>query len=77
MLEKKQVKRDDSTRPQLFRASHTQKRTQTKMLKDLIHKLYNGSTKSLVMQALSSQKATAEELAEIRELLDQLEGTKK
>lgn len=77
MLEKKLVKRDDSTRPQVFRSADSRKRTQTKMLKDLIRKLYNGSAKSMVMQALSSQKSSPEELAEIRELLDDLEGKKK
>ena len=76
MLDKDLVKRDDSVRPQVFRAAATQKRTQAKLLKDLIQKAYDGSTGSLVLQALSSQKATPEELAEIRELLNQLEGDK-
>ena len=74
MLDKGLVKRDDTTRPQIFRAAATQKRTQTTMLKDLIQKAYDGSMGSLVMQALSSQKATKRELAEIRTLLDELEG---
>lgn len=76
MLEKKLVKRDESKRPQVFRPAASQKRTQTKILKDLIQKVYDGSTGSLVLQALSSQKATKQELAEIRELLNQLEGDK-
>ncbi len=76
MLEKELVKRDDSQRPQIFRAAASQKRTQTKILKDVIQKVYDGSTGSLVLQALSSQKATKEELAEIRKLLNQLEGDK-
>ena len=74
MLEKDLVKRDDSTRPQIFRAAATQKRTQTRMLKDLVQKAYDGSMGSLVMQALSSKKATRQELAKIRALLDELEG---
>ena len=44
------------------------------MLKDLIQKAYDGSTGSLVLQALASQKASPEELAEIRQLLNELEG---
>lgn len=76
MLTKELVKRDGSTRPQIFRASATRSRTQSKLLKDLIQKVYDGSTGSLVLQALSSKKATAEELTEIRALLDQLEGEK-
>ncbi len=76
MLAKDLVRRDDSVRPQRFRAAMTQKRTQSKLLKDLVLKAYDGSMGSLVLQALSSKKATKEELAEIREMLDRLEGNK-
>lgn len=76
MLDKKLVKRDESKRPQVYRPATSQKRTQTKILKDLIQKVYDGSTGSLVLQALSSQKATQEELAEIRDVLNKLEGDK-
>lgn len=77
MLQKELVTRDDSVRPQVFSPAVTQQRTQKKMLKDLIQKAYDGSTSSLVMQALSSQKATPEELAEIRALLNELEEKQK
>ena len=76
MLEKGLVKRNDSVRPQIFTAASSQKRTQSKLLKDLVQKAYDGSMGSLVLQALSSKKATKEELAEIRELLNRLEGDK-
>jgi len=77
MLEKSLVKRDDSVRPQIFRAAVTRQSAQKKMLKGLISKAYEGSAKSLVMQALSTQKASADDLAEIRALLDKLEGEAK
>ena len=77
MLDKQLVRRDDSVRPQIFRAAVTRQTAQKKMLKGLIQKVYEGSTKSLVMQALSNHKASAEDLAEIRHLLDQLEGETK
>jgi len=77
MLQKELVTRDDSVRPQVFSPAVTQQRTQKKMLKDLIQKAYDGSASSLVMQALSSQKATQEELAEIRALLNELEEKQK
>jgi predicted transcriptional regulator len=44
------------------------------MLDDLIEKVYDGSTMSLVLQALSSEKATKEELDQVRRVLDQMEG---
>ena len=77
MLDKKLVKRDETVRPQVFRTVATQDRTQERMLKDLIQKAYDGSMGSLVMQALSSQKSSPDELAEIRRLLNELEGGKK
>lgn len=77
MHEKSLVKRDESTRPILFRAATSQKKTQTKLLKGVMQKVYDGSVGSLVMQALSSKKATREELAEIRELIEKLEEEQK
>jgi predicted transcriptional regulator len=54
----------------------SQKVTQKRMLGDLIEKVYNGSAMSLVLQALSSGKASADELAEVRKMVDELEGKK-
>ncbi len=73
MLEKNLVRRDDSVRPQIYRAAETRQSCQKKMLRSLIRKAYEGSTRSLVMQALSAQKSSPEDLQEIRQLLDQLE----
>jgi predicted transcriptional regulator len=74
MLEKGLVKRDETASPQIYRATSSQKVTQRKMLRDLVEKAYDGSALSLVMQALSSSRATAEELANIRRMADELEG---
>ena len=73
MLDKGLVKRDESTTPQVYRSASSQKVTQKKMLRDLIQKVYDGSSSSLVMQALSTRKSTPEELARIRKLLDDLQ----
>ncbi len=77
MLDKNLIKRDETVRPQVFRPAATQQRTQQRMLKDLIQKAYDGSAGSLVLQALASEKASAKELAEIRQLLNELEGGEK
>lgn len=74
MLDKELVKRDESVRPLVYRAVKSQQTTQRKMLGDLIQRAYDGSAGCLVLQALSSQRATPEELTEIRQLLDELEG---
>lgn len=74
MMEKGLLKRDDDAKPQVYRAAAPQQRTQKQMLGDLIDKVYGGSAAALMLHALSSKKATPAEIAEIRELLDELEG---
>ena len=74
MLEKKLVSRNDKVRPLVYRAAVTQERTQRSMLGDLVDRLYDGASGTLVMHALSGRKASASDIAEIRRMLDELEG---
>lgn len=74
MLQKGLVKRDEKAQPYVYRAGQTRAKTGKRMLDDLVEKVYEGSAMSLVLQALSSGKATKEELEEVRRLLDQMEG---
>ncbi len=76
MLDKKLVRRNESERPHVYHPVVTRKRAQKQMLTDLIDQLYMGSASSLVLQALSSKKASGEELKQIREMLDQIEEGK-
>jgi len=75
MLEKGIVRRDESVRPQVYRAAVTQGVTQKRMLSRLIDRAYEGSAKNVVMQALSTKRASREDLADIRRMLDDLEGS--
>jgi predicted transcriptional regulator len=74
MTDKGLVERDETVRPQIYRARSSQDQTQRRMLRDLIQRAYGGSVKSLVMHALSTKKATAKELDAIEKLLDRVEG---
>ena len=74
MLQKGLVKRDEKATPYVYRPAITRAKTGKRMLDDLIEKVYDGSAMSLVLQALSSGKATKEELNEVRRVLDQMEG---
>ena len=74
MLQKGLVKRDENAQPHVYRPARSRANTGKRMLEDLIEKVYEGSAMSLVLQALSSQKATKEEVAEVRRMLDQMEG---
>ena len=74
MLDKGLLKRDDAARPHIYRPAASRQATQRRMLRDLIRNAYSGSAGSLVLQALSSQRASPDELAAIRRLLDEMEG---
>jgi hypothetical protein len=47
------------------------------MIRDLLDKVFSGSPGNLVLQALSTKRATKEERRRIREMLDRLEGDAK
>jgi predicted transcriptional regulator len=74
MLQKGLVRRDEDAQPHVYRPALTRAKTGKRLLDDLVEKVYDGSTMALVLQALSSGKATKEELDEVRRVLDELEG---
>ncbi|HIE95829.1 MAG: BlaI/MecI/CopY family transcriptional regulator [Fuerstiella sp.] len=74
MLTKGLVKRNEKATPHVWRAAITRERAAKKFLTELIEKVYDGSAMSLVLQALSSGKASQQEIDEARRLLDELEG---
>lgn len=67
------VERDDSQRAHVYRAAVSKERTQKRFLSDIVQRVFDGSASQLVLHALGSQRATREELDEIRDLLDRLE----
>jgi BlaI family transcriptional regulator, penicillinase repressor len=77
MTEKGLVSRDESVRPQIYKARQTQEQTQQRLVSDLLQKAFGGSVRSMVLQALASKKSSPAELQEIEELLDRLEGGSK
>ncbi len=76
MLEKRLVRRDDSVRPQVYRAAKSRKRTQLQMLDDLTQRAFRGSAMRLVTQMVSTGRLSAEELAEIQRLIEAAKGEK-
>ena len=73
MTEKGLVERDESQRAHLYRARLARDETQRQLLNDLLARAFDGSASKLVMQALSAKEASAEELTEIRAMLDRFE----
>ena len=74
MTEKGLVEKDESERPQIYTARLTQEQTQQQLVKDLVDRAFGGSARQLVMQALAAKEASDEELAQVEQLLDRLEG---
>jgi BlaI family penicillinase repressor len=74
MREKGLVIRDESVRPQLYRAAESRRETQLRMLDDMAQKAFGGSAKKLVMRMLSAQRVSAEELAEMQRLIEEAKG---
>jgi predicted transcriptional regulator len=77
MTEKGLVTRDDTRRPQIYEARHSEERTQKQLLGDLIQRAYGGSVKTLVMHAIGTRKPSPEDLEAIEKLLDRFEREKK
>jgi predicted transcriptional regulator len=74
MTEKGLVERDETERTHVYRARLPKEQTQRQLVGDLLDKAFGGSASQLVLQALSTKPASADELAQIRRLLDELEG---
>ena len=71
MAEKGLVVRDESQRAHIYKAARPREWTQKQLAGHLMERAFSGSAKALLMGALSAQKATKEELAEMRNLLDE------
>ncbi|MGK2856541.1 MAG: BlaI/MecI/CopY family transcriptional regulator [Thermoanaerobaculia bacterium] len=74
MTEKGLVVRDESQRAHVYAPKESEQSTQRRLVRDLLDRAFDGSATALVMQALSSRKASSAELAEIRRMLDTIEG---
>jgi predicted transcriptional regulator len=70
MAEKGLVTRNESARTHVYSTKLTQDQTQRQLVSDLMDRAFGGSAAALVMQALSAHPATAQELQEIRKLIN-------
>ena len=68
------LERDESSRSHVYAPTVAREAVQGSMLGDLIDRVFRGSTSALVMRALASRRASPDELAQIRELLADIDG---
>jgi BlaI family penicillinase repressor len=76
MLEKGLVRRDDSRKTHIYESVLKEEETQRQLVGDLLQRAFGGSAQKLVLQALSSERTSAEELAEIRRFINRMEKKK-
>ena len=70
MTEKGLVERDERDRTHIYRPRLSEETTQRQLIRDLVDRAFGGSSSKLVMQALASKRASAEELRDIRKAID-------
>ena len=73
MVEKGLLERSERFRSHVYEPRVAKEKTQQRLTRNLMQRAFDGSAKNLVLGALSSQKGSPAELAEIRELLDSFE----
>ena len=76
MIDKKLVKRDARSRTHVYTAAVSEATTRENLLSDLVDRAFGGSSLALVLQALSTTRATPAELEQIRRLIDERKGKK-
>ena len=74
MTEKGLVRRDETDRTHVYHARLSEEQTQRQLVRDLVDRAFGGSASKLVMQALAGKRTSAEELTEIRKLIDGRDG---
>ena len=77
MIDKGLVRRDESARAHVYAAKAPEETTQKQLVRDLVDRAFGGSASQLVLHALNTRKSSKQELSQIRELLDRLEGGKR
>jgi predicted transcriptional regulator len=76
MAEKGLLRRDEKQRAHVYEPTRPREWTQRQLAGDLLTRAFDGSAKALLMGALSARKATQQELADIRKLLDEYQKGK-
>ncbi len=77
MAQKGLVQRDESRKTHIYEAKQPEERTERQIVRDVLDRVFSGSAERLVVRALEERKVTADELARIRKLLDEMEGDAK
>src|SRR5580658_8282422 len=73
MFEKGLLLRSERYRSHLYEAAVSKQEAHAQFAGDLLNRVFEGSAKNLVLGALTAQRASDEDIAEIRRIFDALE----
>ena len=77
MVDKGLARRNTDMRVHVYEAAVSEAEVQGNLLQRFVDTTFRGSAASLVMRALGQNRASAEELAEIKRLIEQMEKGRK
>lgn len=77
MTEKGLVVRDESERSHVYRAAVARNQVQRQMTTHLLDRVFGGSARSMLMEALGAKKVSKKEIAELRQMIDDFEKSQK
>jgi BlaI family penicillinase repressor len=77
MHEKGMLRRSERYRSHLYEAAITREEAQARFAGDLVHRIFDGSVRNLVLGALTAQRASDKDLAEINRIFDAFEKRRK
>ena len=76
MTGKGMVRRDESQRAHVYEAVRPADQTKRQLATDMMQRVFEGSASQLMMHALAGHRASAEEVEELRRILDAYEEGK-
>jgi BlaI family penicillinase repressor len=77
MTTKGTVRRNETQRAHVYEACLPAEQTKRQLAGDMLQRVFEGSASQLMMHALAGNKASRDEIEEIRRLLDEYERTRR
>lgn len=74
MAQKGLAHRDESERAHVYEAAVSEETTERHLVRDMLERCFEGSTQRLIMRAMEVKQFSSDELEEIREMMDSVEG---
>jgi len=74
MTEKELLIKDGDRRPQIYEPAMSESEAQEGFVDDMIQRVFGGAADRMILRAIKSRHVSADDLAEIKRLIERLEG---